>query len=124
MQMQTNDRAGFTLVEIMVVVALIGMLAAIAIPNFLRARESAQLNLIGDNLRILEAAKEQYAFEHKLSTTAAVTENDLTPYLKNNTNVKRVGGENYEFGTVGDLVQATGAGTLAGKSFPFTITSF
>ena len=59
----------------MVVVAIIGMLAAVAIPNLLRARETAQLNLIGDNLRILEAAKEQYTLEHKLSTTAAVAEN-------------------------------------------------
>ena len=123
-QMRTDDKTGFTLVEIMIVVAIMGLLAAVAIPNFLKAREYAQFNAIGDNLRILEAAKEQYAFDHKLSTTAPVTEDDLTVYLKANVNVKRVAGESYVFGTVGDLIQATGVGTLAGKSYPFTLTNF
>ncbi|TMP98281.1 MAG: prepilin-type N-terminal cleavage/methylation domain-containing protein, partial [Verrucomicrobia bacterium] len=51
--MKTNKNAGFTLVEIMIVVAIIGLLAAIAIPNFVKARESAQLNSIINNLRII-----------------------------------------------------------------------
>jgi len=124
MQIKTNGKSGFTLVEIMIVVAIIGLLAAIAIPNFVRARESAQLNSIANNLRILEGAKEQYALENKLPTTATVDMTTLTPYLKNQQAVVPVVTETYVFATVGDLVQATGAGTLAGKSFPFTVTSF
>jgi len=124
MQIKTNGKSGFTLVEIMIVVAIIGLLAAIAIPNFVRARESAQLNSIANNLRILEGAKEQYALENKLPTTANVDMNLLTPYLKNQSAVVPVVTEAYVFATVGDLVQATGAGTLAGKAFPFTVTSF
>jgi len=124
MQIKTNGKTGFTLVEIMIVVAIIGLLAAIAIPNFVRARESAQLNSIANNLRILEGAKEQYALENKLPTTANVDMGLLTPYLKNEQAVVSVVTETYVFATVSDLVQATGAGTLAGKPFPFTVTSF
>jgi len=124
MQIKTHRKSGFTLVEIMIVVAIIGLLAAIAIPNFVRARESAQLNSIANNLRILEGAKEQWALETKQSTTASVGGlATLTDYLKNNT-IAPVVGETYTPGTVSDLIQATGSGPLAGKSPPFTITSF
>jgi len=123
MQIHTNRKSGFTLVEIMIVVAIIGLLAAIAIPNFVRARESAQLNSIANNLRILEGAKEQWALENKQATTATVTTSMLTDYLKNNTIVPVVG-ESYSATSVSDLIQATGSGTLAGKTPPFTITSF
>jgi prepilin-type N-terminal cleavage/methylation domain-containing protein len=123
MQIKTNGKAGFTLVEIMIVVAIIGLLAAIAIPNFVRARESAQLNSIANNLRILEGAKEQWALEMKTNTAAAVGLTDLAPYLKNNTLIPVVG-EGYTFGTVSDLVQAGAGITLAGKTGPFTVTSF
>ena len=123
MQIKTNRKSGFTLVEIMIVVAIIGLLAAIAIPNFVRARESAQLNSIANNLRILEGAKEQWALENKKSTTDAVNMGNLTDYLKNNTIVPVVG-EAYVVANVNVLIQATGSGTLAGKTPPFTITSF
>ena len=68
MQIKTNKNAGFTLVEIMIVVAIIGLLAAIAIPNFVKARENAQLNSILNNLRIIEGAKDQWALEAKKGT--------------------------------------------------------
>ena len=124
MQIKTNRKSGFTLVEIMIVVAIIGLLAAIAIPNFVRARESAQLNSIANNLRILEGAKEQWALENKKSTTDAVTTTDLTTYLKNNTMPAPVVQETYLVTTVSDLVQASTTVTLAGKTGPFTTTSF
>ena len=125
MQIKTNGKTGFTLVEIMIVVAIIGLLAAIAIPNFVRARESAQLNTIANNLRILEGAKEQYALEHKLATSAPVVEADLLPYLKGNLAIQPVVQETYTIVDVGTLIQATlTQGSLAGKAGPFTITSF
>jgi prepilin-type N-terminal cleavage/methylation domain-containing protein len=123
MQIRSIRNKGFTLVEIMIVVAIIGLLAAIAIPNFVRARESAQLNSIANNLRILEGAKEQWALENKKSTTDAVAMNNLTDYLKNNTIVAVVG-ETYTVAAVNVLISANGSGTLAGKTPPFTITSF
>ena len=83
MKLHTNKNSGFTLVEIMIVVAIIGLLAAIAIPNFVRARTTSQQNACINNLRQVDCAIQQWALEQKKDAAAAVVEADVTPYLKN-----------------------------------------
>ena len=105
MQIKTNKTAGFTLVEIMIVVAIIGLLAAIAIPNFVKARESAQLNSIFNNLRIVEGAKDQWALENKKGTGDTTDLAVISDFLKGGT-VKSVVGETYTPDPVGSPANA------------------
>ena len=79
-----KNTAGFTLVEIMIVVAIIGLLAAIAVPNFAQARTNARRSTCINNLRLIDAAKEQYALENNIDTGGAVVAANVTPYLKGN----------------------------------------
>ena len=127
MRVRPRGDRGFTFVEIMIVVALIGLLAAIAVPSWHRARQNSQLNSIANNLRMLESAKAQYALENRLATGQTINLSDLAQYLKNQQLPRPVAEETYSLGgggTVADLVQADFAGTLAGKTSPVTITSF
>ena len=82
-----NKKYGFTLVEIMIVVAIIGLLAAIAIPSFVKARQDSQTKACINNLRIMDAAKEQAAMENKWGPTQTIAtgsaqETNVIVYIK------------------------------------------
>jgi prepilin-type N-terminal cleavage/methylation domain-containing protein len=80
-----KKRGGFTLVEIMIVVAIIALLAAIAVPGFLRARKRSQASRILNDLRLIDAAVDQYAIENNKASGNAVGVPDWTSYLKSGT---------------------------------------
>ena len=78
----SKKRGGFTLVEIMIVVAIIALLAAIAVPGFLRARKRSQASRVLNDLRLIDSAVDQYAIENNKSTGATVAVADWTNYMK------------------------------------------
>lgn len=83
--MRVNGKAGFTLVEIMIVVAIIGLLAAIAIPNFLKSRQLSQRGACIANLRQIDGAKVTWAMENKKAGTDTPNTSDLygaTNYIR------------------------------------------
>jgi prepilin-type N-terminal cleavage/methylation domain-containing protein len=84
-------RAGFTLVEIMIVVGIITLLATLALPGLLRARKRAQASRVKDDLRLIEAAVDQYAIETQRQPGAFVSVSDWTAYLKKETQLCTTG---------------------------------
>jgi prepilin-type N-terminal cleavage/methylation domain-containing protein len=112
-----SRRTGFTLVEIMIVVAIIALLAAIAVPGFLRARKRSQASRIINDLRLIDSAVDQYAIETSKKSGDPVAVTDWTNYLKKDTNLyasgKDILGADYGPQTVDLLPQVPGTSKTA-----------
>lgn len=91
MKIQNLNRRGFTLVEIMIVVAIIALLASIAVPGFLRARKRSQASRIINDLRLIDSAIDQYAIETNKMSGQTVNVADWTNYLKKGSNLYTTG---------------------------------
>jgi prepilin-type N-terminal cleavage/methylation domain-containing protein len=102
----TSSRRGFTLVEIMIVVAIIALLASIAVPNFLRARKRSQATRILEDLRMLDSATDEYAIENNKTTGMHPVFTDLKNYLK-----------------TGSVLYTTGDDIFGDSYGPFTVDS-
>src|SRR4051812_31713986 len=92
-KLSQKSRAGFTLVEIMIVVAIIALLAAIAVPGFLRARKRSQASKVLNDLRMIDAAVDQYAIEKGKVTGNPVSKDDWIAYVKKDTNLYATGAD-------------------------------
>jgi len=116
-----RGRAAFTLVEIMIVVAIIGLMAAIAVPNLLRAREKTQLSLIQNNLRLIDNAKQSWALENNQPSSATPTSEQLAPYFNKSKFPDGSVGETYNIGKVNESATASlpAGETLTGLTGPF-----
>ena len=108
MWLNKSTRKGFTLVEIMIVVAIIALLAAIAVPNFLRARKRSQASKILEDLRVLDGATDQYAMDNNKISGMNPSFTDLQAYLKTGTSLYNTGadlfGDSYGPFTVDSVV--------------------
>ena len=116
-KLQSRRSGGFTLVEIMIVVAIIALLAAIAVPNFLRARKRSQATRILEDLRMIDAAIDQYAIETNKASGTAVSLADVKNYLKVGTVLYNTGadifGNSYGSFTVDTVPKVSASATEA-----------
>jgi prepilin-type N-terminal cleavage/methylation domain-containing protein len=112
MRIKARRRLGFTLVEIMIVVAIVGLLATIAIPSYVHARTNSQINACINNLRQIDAAKQEWALEQGKTTGDTPVQSDIQPYLGRGSNgtlgnvvcplvMPRIGFAGYDINSVG-----------------------
>jgi prepilin-type N-terminal cleavage/methylation domain-containing protein len=129
LQKLQSKRAGFTLVEIMIVVAIIALLAAIAVPNFLRARKRSQATRILEDLRDLDHALDQYAIDNGKTGGATASFTDLSAYIKTGTVLYATGadvfGDTYgpNFTVDSELTVPSNAWTSLSDVAPYTFWS-
>ena len=111
LQKLNSRRGGFTLVEIMIVVAIIALLATIAIPNFMRARMRSQATACKEDLRMIDAAIDQWAMEKNAKNGAAVTVVDLAAYVKDGTTMYTNLKAGNPLDTIGSTIVVPAVGT-------------
>jgi prepilin-type N-terminal cleavage/methylation domain-containing protein len=99
MRVRVARKSGFTLIEIMIVVAIIGLIAAIAIPSFRKARETARAKVCLENLYQIEAAKQQWALEKNGTTGAIPPDNEVFEFMKRTPECP--GGFTYDVNAIG-----------------------
>jgi len=79
---KTSRKTGFTLVEIMITVGIVGLVAAIATPNYISARETSRKNSCINNLRMMDAAMQNFARENKKLYSESIQLSDIQPYIQ------------------------------------------
>lgn len=127
MFIRLREKKAFTLVEIMIVVAIIGLLVAIAIPNFVRARRNTRKNLCINNLRLLTHAVEQYAIEYgagdDTAPTPAIIWGTDTSYIENTLECPEgIAGDAYAIPNVGNDAACPNVGEFDEHVLPAAIT--
>jgi prepilin-type N-terminal cleavage/methylation domain-containing protein len=114
MNIRLSRAAGWTLIEIMIAVSLIGTLASISVPSFIKVRDTASLNSIRTNVGMIDKVKQQWALERRVGVSVVPTESDLEIYFKGGNMPPSVIGEVYNINALDEPASATAPYAFAG----------